>query len=125
MTWLLLKVLIRFAVFGLVFGVVAHRSDRVEIRPRLALPVVALVFALLNTGMYWVAKPVLNLATLGTLWVFMPLVLNGAFLWATHRLSRIMRIHMRVDGLATMLRLAVLLTVAHGALYVLLDILLA
>lgn len=121
MTWLLIKLAIRLVVFGLVFGFVAFRSKKISIQPRWALPAVALVFALLNTGIYWVAKPMLNLATLGMLWVLTPLVINTIFLWLTQRLLKYVRVEMKTDGMFTTLWLASLLTLAQGVLYVILD----
>jgi uncharacterized membrane protein YvlD (DUF360 family) len=125
MTLLLIKLGAGFLLFGLVFGLACYRSEKIRIKPRFALPVVALVFALLNTGIYWVAKPVLNLATLGLLSIVMPLVLNGIFLLATSRLLRVLRIDVQIQGALTTLWLAVLLTVAHGALRVVVDMLVA
>lgn len=117
MTELLVKLGVRFAVFLAVFALVAWRNPKVRIHPKLALPLVALVFAILNTGLYWLLKPVLNLATLGAVWLFLPFVLNGVFLWATEKLIR----PLRIEGLFTMVKLAVILTAAHGALHLVLD----
>lgn len=117
MNELLIKLAVRLAVFGAVFAFAAWKNPRIRIHPKFALPLIALVFALLNTGVYWIAKPVLNLATLGAAWLFLPLILNGAFLWATHRVLK----PLRIEGLRPMVYLAVLLTVAHGVLWVVLD----
>jgi uncharacterized membrane protein YvlD (DUF360 family) len=125
MTLLLIKLGVGFLLFGLVFGLAAYRSEKIRIKPLFALPAVALVFALLNTGIYWIAKPVLNLATLGLLSILMPLVLNGLFLLVTSRLLRIVRIDVQIKGLLTTVWLAVLLTAAHGALQVVVDMLAA
>lgn len=121
MTWFLIKLGVRFLVFGLVFGLACHRMKSVDIRPRLALPLVALVFALLNTGVYWLAKPVLNLATLGFVWALMPLILNAAFLLITTRLLKYVRVTMELRGFLATVWLAALLTAAHGVLYVVFD----
>jgi uncharacterized membrane protein YvlD (DUF360 family) len=125
MTLLLIKLGVGFLLFGLVFGFASYRSEKISIRPRYALPAVALIFALLNTGIYWIAKPVLNLATLGLLSIVMPLVLNGILLLVTNRLLRVVRIDMQIKGMLTTVWLAVLLTAAHGALYVIFDMLAA
>lgn len=119
MTWILIKLAIRLVVFGVVFGVVAWRNKKVTVRPKYALPLVAAVFALLNTGLYWILKPILNLATLGSLALLMPFILNGVFLYVTERLLR----PLRIDGLWTKIVLAGFLTLAHGALWVGLDVL--
>lgn len=122
MSWLLIKFSIRILVFGLIFGFATWRSENVAVKPKFALPIVAIVFALLNVGLYWMLSPVLNLATLGVMWMFMPFVLNALFLLGTGRLLKRLRVEMKLDGLMTILWLATLLTVAHGVLYVALDV---
>jgi hypothetical protein len=117
MTELLVKLAVRFGVFLAVFAFAAWKNPRVRIHPKIALPLVGLVFAILNTGLYWLFKPVLNLATLGALWLAVPFVLNYVFLWATERLIR----PLRIEGFFTMVKLAILLTAAHGACWLVLD----
>ena len=117
MTEMLINLAVRFAVFLAVFLFVAWKHPKVAVRPKIALPLVALVFALLNTGLYWLLKPVLTLATLGAAWLFIPFALNGAFLWATHRLIR----PLRIEGLRAGAYLAVLLTAAHGLCWLVLE----
>ena len=114
---LLIKLAVRFGVFLAVFGFAAWKNKKVRIHPKIALPLVALVFALLNTALYWVVKSVLNLATLNALWLFLPFVINGAFLWATQKLLR----PLRIEGFVTTVWLAVLLTAAHGLCWFILD----
>ena len=120
MTAIAIKLGVRFLVFGGAFGFAVWKNKKVVVQPRYAIPLVALVFALLNTGMYWLLKPVLNVATLGTMWFLMPFLLNGFFLWGTDRVLR----PLKIEGVLTMAWLAGLLTLAHGALYVVLDVLL-
>lgn len=117
MTWILIKLGIRFGVFGAVFGFAIWKNEKVNVEPKYAIPLVAAVFALLNMGLYWVAKPVLNLATFGSLAFVMPFILNTVFLYVTNRLIR----PLKIDGILTMAWLAFLLTVAHGALWLVLD----
>jgi uncharacterized membrane protein YvlD (DUF360 family) len=116
-TWILIKLGIRVAVFGLVFGLVSWKDPRVAVRPRYALPLVAVVFALLNTALYWLLKPTLNLATMGSLGLVMPFLLNGVFLYTTKRLLR----PLQIEGMWPMVKLAGVLTLAHGLLWVALD----
>jgi hypothetical protein len=52
-TWLLIKIGIRVVVFGAVFGLYSWKDPRVIVRPKYALPLVALVFAVINTALYW------------------------------------------------------------------------
>ena len=73
---LLVKLGARFLVFGAVFAFAARKNPKITVKPRYALPLVALVFALLNTGLYFLLKPVLNIATLGMASLVVPFVLN-------------------------------------------------
>jgi hypothetical protein len=116
-TWILIKLGIRFLVFGGAFALAMHRDKRIRIHPRYALPLVALVFALLNTGLYWILKPVLNLATMGAFAFILPFALNGAFLYGTQRILK----PLRIEGIWPMILLSGVLTVAHGLLWVALD----
>lgn len=109
----LIAIGIRILVFAAVFALATRRHPGISVRPRLALPLVGLVFALLNTGLYWLLKPVLSLATFGAAALLAPLAVNAVLLWATGRLLR----PLRIGGWRPMLYLAVLLTLAHGALH--------
>jgi len=120
MTWVLVKLGVRLLVFVAVFWLVAWRYPKVRIQPRWAIPLVAGVFAVLNTGLYWLLKPVLNLATFGGFALVLPLALNGLFLWATARVLGRTR-WLRFDGIGAAMWLAVVLTATHVALYVGLD----
>jgi superfamily IV 4 TMS phage holin len=115
--WILAKIAIRFVVFAAVFWLAARKNPKVVIRPRWALPLVALAFSALNIGLYWLAAPILTLATFGSLAFVVPFFLNGLFLYLTDRLLR----PLDIQGALTMAWLAVLLTVAHGALWAALD----
>ncbi len=117
-SWFLIELAVRFVTFGVVFGVVAWRMEKVTIKPKYALPLVAAVFAILNTALYWLLEPILNLATLGTFAFLMPFLLNGAFLYATERLVR----PLEIEGLWTKTVFAAILTVAHGVLWVAFDV---
>jgi len=117
MTWFLIKIGIRLAVFGGVFTFAVYRNDKVEVSPRWYLPIVAIVFGALNIGLYWAAKPILNLATLNNVWLIMPLIINLLFLYATDALLK----PLKIAGIWTMCWLAALLTLAHGGLWLALD----
>lgn len=114
---LLVKLAVRFVVFGAVFAFAVKKNPKITVKPTIALPLVALVFALLNTGLYFVIKPVANIATLGAAWLILPFVVNGAFVWLTQKLIR----PLRIDGLRPMIWLAVLLTAAHGLCWLVVD----
>lgn len=143
MTWLLIKLGIRLVVFMAVFWIATVRNSNIVVRPKWAMPIIAGFFALLNTGMYWLLKPVLNLASFGAIWFLMPVVVNLIFLVTTARVfqphdlqttghakagkgakaadapapkaSRRPSLH--IDGITAFLYLAALLTVAHGVLW--------
>ncbi|MEZ4367216.1 MAG: phage holin family protein [Kofleriaceae bacterium] len=143
MGMLLVKLGVRLVAFTLVFWFAAKKNPKIVVSPRWALPLVAAVFALLNTGLYWLLKPVLNLATLGMMAMLMPLIVNGALLGLTLRIvARRWRRRaatteaagkgqdkrkterppwLRIDGIFATMWLAVVLTLAHGALWVAMD----
>ena len=83
----LIKLAIRLVVFGGVFFLAAKKNPKVVIHNKWATPLIALVFALLNTGVYWLLTPILNLATLGVMGFIMPFVVNMVFLLGTVKVS--------------------------------------
>jgi hypothetical protein len=134
---------VRLVVFGAVRFYATRRNPKVIIPVKWAMPLVAFVFALLNTTLYWVLRPVLDLATFGALAFFMPLIINTLLLFGTvkfftwHKLPRFVpkasegdkkskdggeaKPLFAIHGLFATLWLALILTVAHGALWVALD----
>ena len=122
MTWILVKLLIRVVVFAGVFALAVRKSEKITVEKKWAVPLVGLVFALLNTGLYWLLKPVVNLATFGVAWLIVPFLLNGMFLYATNWLLGKARVKgLQINGTWVMVKLAVLLTLVHGGLYLALD----
>ena len=119
-TGILIKVGARLVLFGLVFFFAARRNPKVLVPNKWATPLVALVFALLNTGVYWALTPILNLATLGALGFAMPFIVNLLFLYATVRIFQSKK-WLAIEGAMTYLWLALILTIAHGALWFGLD----
>ena len=115
-TGVLIKLGVRLVVFGLAFWVATRKNEHVVITRKRVLPLIALVFAVLNTGLYWVLKPILNLATLGAAGFVMPFVVNLVLLLGTVRIFERWK-WFEVRGLMTTLWLSVLLTLTHGALY--------
>lgn len=115
MSDLAISTVIRIVVFTGVFALASHRHKKISITPRYAIPLVGIFFALLNTGLYWLFKTVIGLATLGVGSLVLPFVLNGAFLWGTSRVIKALK----VEGILPLLSLAILLTAAHGLLYLL------
>jgi uncharacterized membrane protein YvlD (DUF360 family) len=120
MTWLLVKLGIRLLGFIAAFWLVARRNPKVTINPRWAIPLVAGLFAVMNVGMYWLLKPVLNLATFGAAWFAMPFVINLGFLIATARLVE-KKQWLKIDGIRATLWLALILTAVHGVFWFGLD----
>src|SRR5688572_19467992 len=96
-TGVLIKLGVRLVIFGAVFYLAARRNPKVMIHARWATPLVAFVFAGLNTALYWALTPVLDLATFGALGFVMPLVVNALLLVATvkffawQKLPRVMK----------------------------------
>jgi Mycobacterial 4 TMS phage holin, superfamily IV len=117
---LLIKLGVRLVVFGLVFWLAARKNPKVVLPNKWATPLIALVFATLNTGVYWAVTPLLNLATLGAIGFLMPLVANTVFLLLTVRIFRAKK-WIEIHGVMATLWMSLILTVAHGALWVALD----
>jgi uncharacterized membrane protein YvlD (DUF360 family) len=117
---ILIKLGVRLVVFTGVFWFAAKKNKKVIFEKKWAPPLVALVFAILNTGLYWLLRPVLDVATLGVLGFAMPLVINGGLLALTMKLLA-KRKWFRIDGLLATLWLAIVLTIVHGALWLAID----
>ncbi len=117
---LLIKLGVRLVVFGLVFFLATKKNKKVVVSTRWALPLIALVFAVLNTGLYWMLKPILNLATLGAVGFAMPLLINGALLVGTVKIFERKK-WLQIQGVFAMIWMAAFLTLAHALLYVGLD----
>jgi hypothetical protein len=143
-TGLLIKLGVRLVVFGAVFFIAARKNPKVVIPVKWATPVVALVFALLNTTLYWGLRPVLDLATLGALGFAMPLVVNIILLYVTVKFfawEKLPRFVTKpktddkkkseakgeavplftINGIFTSMWMALILTAAHGVLWFALD----
>ncbi len=116
-TGVLIKFGVRLVVFGLVIWLVSKRNKDVVIHKRLAIPLIALLFAALNAALYFVLKPILNLATLGAVEYLMPLVINLILLAVTIRVIE-KKQWIEIKGLIATVYLGVALTIAHGALWV-------
>ncbi len=119
-TGILIKFGVRLVVFGLVIWLVSKRNKDVIIHKRLAIPLIALLFAALNAALYFILKPILNIATLGAVEYLMPLVINILLLALTIRVIE-KKQWIEIKGLIATLYLGVALTVAHGALWLALD----
>jgi hypothetical protein len=111
MTWLLIRLLIRVVVFGVAFTFACRRIEKVKVEPRSAIPLVALVFALLNTGLYWALSGLLSVIAvfLWVVWLVAPFIANLVLLLFTDRLLKALKI----ETLGALMRLTVVITVAH------------
>lgn len=116
----LIKLGVRFVVFGLAFWLAAWKNPKVVLPNKWATPLIALVFASLNTALYWALSPILNLATMGAIGFAMPFVGNMIFLLLTVRIFRAKK-WIEIQGVMTTLWLAIILTVVHGLLWLGLD----
>ncbi|HSD88452.1 MAG TPA: hypothetical protein VLB44_13085 [Kofleriaceae bacterium] len=139
-TGILIKLGVRLIVFTAVFWFVAHKNNKIVLGTRWAAPVIGLVFAVLNTALYWVLAPVFKLASLGVLGFAMPFIVNGLLVYGTERIFASQRLVgettkdrktgatstkrprlLRIEGIVAMAILALSLTAAHGALWLALD----
>ena len=118
---ILIKLGVRLVVFTGVFWIAARRNKKVIFEKKWAMPLVAFTFAVLNTALYWALKPVLNIATLGVIGFVMPLVINAVLLAVTVRIFQNKQHWFRIDGWLAMMWMAIVLTLAHGLLWVGLD----
>jgi hypothetical protein len=105
---------IRFVVFGVALTFAMKKVKDVKVTPPHALPLVALVFAVLNTALYWLIAGALNLVTLWTLFFLVPFIANGVFLYATDRILK----PLKIDGMIAFLKTAGIVTIAHLVLRV-------
>ena len=116
----LIKLGVRFVVFGLAFWIAARKNPKVVVPNKWATPLIAGVFAILNTLVYWALSPILNLATMGAVAFAMPLVANIIFLVITVRIFRAKK-WLEIKSTMAYLWMAIILTVIHGACWLALD----
>jgi uncharacterized membrane protein YvlD (DUF360 family) len=109
---MVVHLLIRTLVFGVALTFAMNRTKDVKVVPKKLLPVVALVFAILNAVLYHLLAPALNLVTLWSLWFAVPFVVNGILLLITDKLIK----QFSIEGLMALVKTAGIVTVAHLAL---------
>ncbi len=119
-TAILIKLGVRLLVFGLVFFIATRKNPKVIVSKKRVLPLIALVFAVLNTALYWLLAPILNVATLGAAGFLMPFVVNMVLLIGTVKIFSRWK-WFEIQGVMTTLWMAAFLTLAHGALWLGLD----
>ena len=120
MVAMLIKLGVRLVVFTGVFWFAARKNKQIIFEKKWAPPLVGLVFAILNTGLYWMLRPLLDLATLGAVGFALPMVINGALLYGTMKVFEKKK-WFHIDGFFATLWMALFLTLAHGALWAALD----
>ncbi|MBA3456700.1 MAG: phage holin family protein [Deltaproteobacteria bacterium] len=119
-TAILIKLGVRLVVFGLVFFIATRKNPKVIVTKKRVLPLIALVFAVLNTALYWLLAPILNVATMGAAGFLMPFVVNMVLLVGTVKIFSKWK-WFEIQGVMTTLWMAAFLTLAHGALWLGLD----
>ena len=119
-TGVLIKLGVRFVVFGVVFFIAARKHPKIKITNKWATPLIGLVFALLNTVLYWALSPILNLASMGALEFVMPFALNLIFLLITIRVFQ-SRKWLEIEGFKATALLTLLLGAAHCLMWFGLD----
>jgi uncharacterized membrane protein YvlD (DUF360 family) len=112
MTALLIKLAIRVAVFAVVIAFATRVVSGARLRNRAVLPLVALVFAVLNGLLYTGLVFTMNLVTLWMLWFAVPFVANAALLWGTSKVIK----PFGFDGLWALAKVSFIVTVAHVVL---------
>ena len=116
----LIKLGVRFVVFGLAFWIAARKNPKVVVPNKWATPLIAGVFAILNTLVYWALSPILNLATMGAVAFAMPLVANLVFLVITVRIFARKK-WLEIQSTFTYVWMAIILTAIHGLCWLALD----
>lgn len=111
MTWIV-SLLVHVAVFGVAIAFVTRRNTGVRVQPRSALPVVALVFALLNAFLYGAIATFTKVVSLWTLTLVAPFIANAALLWLTDKLIK----PFKVEGLWPLAYASFVVTLFHFGL---------
>jgi len=139
-TGLLIKLGVRWVVFTVTFVLATRYLEDVKVSKKWAYPLIGGMFAVLNTAFYWLLAGALDLATMRSLELALPLVANTVLLIAMIRLSNRFAAHspaapvkkgapppekpqgwLRVNGFFSSVWLAVMVTAAHGLLWFALD----
>jgi uncharacterized membrane protein YvlD (DUF360 family) len=108
MHWVLM-LLVRVVAFAIAIAFVTRRSSGVKVTPRQALPLVAVVFGVLNLALYWLISAVVTVGSLWTLSLVAPLIANALLLEGTSRLIK----PLKIEKLSSLLYASLILTVVH------------
>jgi uncharacterized membrane protein YvlD (DUF360 family) len=115
---IVVTLLVRCVVFGIAIAFITRQSSGVTVRPRSALPIVAIVFTILNAGLYGLLSTVINFGTLFLLFLVVPFIANAVLLWATDKLMK----SFKVEGLGSLAFASLIVTIAHFLLRFVLHI---
>lgn len=111
---LVVTLAIRVVVFGIALAFASRAIPGVTVQPRSALPIVALIFAILNALLYTLLSKAVTWLSLFLLWFAAPFIANAIVLWLTDRLSK----PLRIDGLFALGGASLVVTIAHVLLRV-------
>jgi uncharacterized membrane protein YvlD (DUF360 family) len=111
---LVIKLALRVVLFGVALAFATRSISGVTITPRKALPLVALVLALLNAVAYTILSAALNIFTLGVFFFLVPFFANGVLLYAADRFLK----PFHVDGMVPLVKLSAVMTLLHVVLQV-------
>ncbi len=115
MALMVVKLLVKVVVFGVALTLVCRRDPGVKVTPRSALPMVAAVFAVLNTFLYGILATGLNLVTLFAFFFLVPFAVNAILLLVTDRFVK----PFKIESLTALVRASFVMTIAHIVLRVL------
>lgn len=106
---LLIRLGIAFVVFGAAITFATLKIKEVKVTHKAVIPLVAIVFALLNTGLYWLVAFTIKAISLWTLALVAPFLANAVLLYATDRLLK----QFEIKGIMPFLKTAGLMTIGH------------
>jgi putative membrane protein len=109
---MVVKLLVKVVVFGVALTLVCRRDPGVKVTPRSALPVVAMIFAVLNTLLYGILATGLNLVTLFAFFFLVPFAVNAILLLVTDRFVK----PFKIESITALVRASFVMTIAHIAL---------
>ena len=111
---MLIRLGIAFVVFGAAITFATLKIKEVKVTHKAVIPLVAIVFALLNTALYWLVAFTIKAVSLWTLALVAPFLANAVLLYATDRLIK----QFEIKGIVAFLKTAGLVTIGHIVVYV-------
>jgi uncharacterized membrane protein YvlD (DUF360 family) len=108
MTFFVVKMLARVFVFGVALTFACRRDADVKVEPRSRLPMVAVIFALLNLALYSVLAGVLSVPFF-LLFFLVPFAANALILMLTDKLVK----SFKIESITALIKTAGIVTIAH------------